>query len=104
MMHKVDDLESAAACDAMVASIRRGLLVGVVMVAAVAIVIPVLGRPPRLAASTATAASRPATVGVPAVSLRPADFLATPGGREAAGRAADSPDGAGAVPVNVEFR
>ena len=54
MMHKVDDLESAAACDAMVASIRRGLLVAVVMVAAVAIVIPVLGRPPRLAASTAT--------------------------------------------------
>ena len=75
------DFESTAACAAMIASIRRGLLVGFVIVAAVAVVVPVVGRPPRFAASATPAtpaASRPAPVAVPKANLLPADSLSAP--------------------------
>ena len=78
------DFESTAACAAMIASIRRGLLVGFVIVAAVAVVVPVVGRHPRVAASATPAtpatpaASRPAPVGVPKANLVPADALSAP--------------------------
>lgn len=104
MAPSAHDFESNAACAAMVASIRRGLIVGAALVAVVAIVIPVVVRPARLAASPTPALSRPASSKAEAVKPRPADSLSAPGVRDAADRVADSPEGAGGVPVMDEIR